>query len=164
MKKVIYAALALGLATTLPGFAQSAGTAAPATAQADAAKSGLNWLDNSAQVLELAKKENKPILINFTGSDWCGWCIRLKKEVFHTPEFEAFAKDNLILQVADFPRKVPQTAELKAQNTALAEKYGVQGFPTLVILNSDGQQIGQMGYMRGGPGPFIAKLKQVIGK
>lgn len=133
-------------------------------AHADSSASQLKWLDNTKEVLELAKKENKPILIDFTGSDWCGWCIRLKKEVFHTPEFEAFAKDNLILQVADFPRGIKQAESLKEQNEALARKYGIKGFPTLIILDAEGKQIGQMGYMRGGPKAFIAKLEETLKK
>lgn len=159
MKKFICAISILGLAS-FAAIAQTS-TATDTTEQA-AANQGLNWLDNHAEALALAKKENKALLIDFTGSDWCGWCIKLKKEVINTPEFEKFAKDNLILQVADFPRNIPQSAQLKKENQALAEKYGIQGFPTLVILNADGQQIGQMGYMRGGPKPFIAKLKKTI--
>lgn len=163
MKQFIRALSILGLAslgliaTTGVSFAQEI----PAV---DSAQPELKWLDNSQQVLDLAKKEGKPVLIDFTGSDWCGWCIRLKKEVLNTPEFAAFASENLVLQIADFPKRIEQSAELKTQNRALAEKYGIRGFPTLIILNSEGKQIGQMGYMRGGPQPFIAQLQKIIDK
>lgn len=162
MKKFICAISILTLAS-FAAIAQT-GTENTDAGQTTATSDGLNWLENHAEALALAKKENKPLLIDFTGSDWCGWCIRLKKEVINTPEFEKFAKENLILQVADFPRNKPQSAQLKKANRELAEKYGIQGFPTLIILNPDGQQIGQMGYMRGGPKPFIAKLKKTIDK
>lgn len=164
MKQFLRALSILGLASFGLAATASISFAQAAPAAAEPGQAGLKWLDNSQEVLELAKKEGKPILIDFTGSDWCGWCIRLKKEVFNTPEFEAFAKDNLVLQMADFPKSIPQSNELKTQNRALAEKYGIQGFPTLIILDSEGKQIGQMGYMRGGPKPFIAQLQKVIGK
>lgn len=169
MKTSIYAAGTLFIAAAFYSIAsaQTPPAAEPQTAEKPAeaaAPAGLNWIDNTEEVLKLAKEQNKAILIDFTGSDWCGWCIRLKKEVFNTPEFEAFAKEHLILQVADFPNRKPISDAVKQQNRALAQKYGIEGFPTLIILNSDGQQVGRMGYMPGGPAPFIAELQKVISK
>ncbi len=129
------------------------------------------WLAFTAQAAELkwgtdlpaaqaqAKKENKLVLMDFTGSDWCGWCIKLNKEVFNTPEFAAYAKDNLVLVELDFPSKKPQAAALKKTNEALKNQYGADGFPTIIVLNGEGKQVWkQVGYMAGGPKAWIAKL------
>ena len=119
------------------------------------------WGDNYAAGLEQAKTEGKFVLLDFTGSDWCGWCMKLDKEIFATPEFADYAAKNLVLLQADFPRSKPQSAELKAQNAKLQQQFQIQGYPTLIILNSSGKQIGEMGYMDGGPKPFLAKLSQL---
>ncbi len=71
------------------------------------------------------------VLLDFTGSDWCGWCIKLQKETFSKPEFQKFAAESLVLVELDFPRGKEQSEELKKQNQELAEKFGIQGFPTL---------------------------------
>jgi len=100
------------------------------------------------------------VLINFTGSDWCGWCIKLRSEVFSTPEFNAFAERHLSLVEVDFPSRTPISAQQRAINKGLANRYGIQGYPTIVLLNSKGNEIGRMGYMEGGPRPFIAAIRQ----
>ncbi len=120
-----------------------------------------NWQTDPEKALAGAKGTKKLVLMDFTGSDWCGWCIKLNKEVFSQPEFQAFAKDNLVLVELDFPRGKPQSAEDKSRNEALARKFGVQGFPTVVVLNSEGKQVGQLGYMKGGPQAFIDALKRL---
>jgi thioredoxin-related protein len=119
------------------------------------------WLTDPGKAQSQAKQENKLVLINFTGSDWCGWCIRLKKEVFSTPEFEEYSKKNLVLLEIDFPRAKPQTDEQKNTNRALAAKYKVRGYPTVIVLDSEGKQVGQLGYMQGGPKAFIGKLNEL---
>lgn len=119
----------------------------------------VQWMTDLPAAQKKAKEEKKLVLMDFTGSDWCGWCIKLNKEVFNTKEFEDYAKDNLVLVELDFPSKKKQSAELKKANTALKEKYGANGFPTIVVLNSEGKQVWkQTGYMPGGPTAWIAKL------
>ncbi|MGC9035775.1 MAG: thioredoxin family protein [Verrucomicrobiia bacterium] len=118
------------------------------------------WLTDLEKALEQAKKEKKIVLINFTGSDWCGWCIKFKKEVLSTDEFAKYADKNLVLVELDFPAKKPQSEELKKKNKELQKKYSVNGFPTFVALNADGKEIGrQIGYSEGGPAPFINKIE-----
>jgi protein disulfide-isomerase len=129
-----------------------------AAAPADA-KEG--WMTNYKEAQEQAKKDNKLLLIDFTGSDWCGWCIRLDREVFSKPEFRDYATKNLVLMEADFPRRKEIAAELKAQNLELAQKFGVEGFPTIVVLDSTGKQVGLLGYTPGGPSAFIAQLDRL---
>jgi protein disulfide-isomerase len=101
------------------------------------------------------------IMLDFTGSDWCGWCIKLNKEVFSQPEFAKYAKDNLVLVEVDFPRAKKQTEEMKKANQALQEKYKIEGYPTIIVLNSEGEKIGETGYVEGGPKAFIAALDQI---
>ncbi len=121
----------------------------------------LQWLTDVPKAVQEAKAGNKLVLLDFTGSDWCGWCIRLDKEVFSQPEFADYAKKNLVLVEVDFPNKKVQTTELKKANQALQEKYKIQGYPTLILLDKDGKQVGQMGYEPGGPKTFVEKLDKV---
>ncbi len=122
------------------------------------------WTENYENALQTAKAENKMVLIDFTGSDWCTTCVLLSKEVFSQPEFQTFAEDNLVLLKIVFSYGTTQSPELKAQNRMLSEKYKVIGFPTIVVLNSSGKNIGELTYMPGGPAPFIAELKKLQGK
>lgn len=125
---------------------------------------GSGWTENYDQALAQAKKEKKMVLLDFTGSDWCGWCIKLDQEVFATEAFRRYAAENLILVKLDYPRRKTQSTEIKKQNILLMKQYGVRGFPTCFVLNSEGKQIGQMGYQPGGPEAFIAELNKLKGR
>ena len=129
------------------------------------------WLINFDKAAELSMKTGKPILANFTGSDWCGWCIRLKKEVFVTPSFKKWAKENVILLELDYPRLTPQTEEIKKQNRELQQFFKVRGYPTLHMFNvgiAEGKtqitSLGKMGYLAGGPTPWIANANNYLKK
>jgi protein disulfide-isomerase len=122
------------------------------------------WLTDYEASAKKAAVENKPMLLNFKGSDWCGWCIKLDKEVFSQPEFAAYAKKNLVLVKVDFPRSKSQSAAVKKQNEKLAAKFNIHGYPTIVVLNGQGVQIGELGYQKGGPKPWIAELEKVTKK
>jgi protein disulfide-isomerase len=114
------------------------------------------WKTDYTAALAQAAKENKMVLLDFTGSDWCGWCIKLQKDTFSKPEFKKFAEQSLVLVELDFPRGKTQSDELKKQNEELAEKFGVQGFPTLVLLDPQGKEAARnVGYLQGGPEAFI---------
>lgn len=119
------------------------------------------WSDNLDSSLAKAKADKKLVLVDFTGSDWCGWCIKLDKEVFSTPEFAAYAASNLELVKIDFPRRSKLDPKVAAQNEALAKKYDIEGFPTILVFNSAGKEVGRLGYMEGGPSAFIAELKKL---
>ncbi|BCX48269.1 hypothetical protein HAHE_21770 [Haloferula helveola] len=122
---------------------------------------GTDWEAAKAQ----AKKENKPILINFTGTDWCGWCIKLEKEVFSKESFKEYAKDNLVLMEVDFPRKKEQSDELKAQNKKLDKEFKVEGYPTIYLVDAEGKKLsGDIGYREGGPDAYVAHLKSLLKK
>src|SRR6266849_6204276 len=128
-----------------------------------AAVHSAEWLTDWPAAKAQAAAENKLVLLDFTGSDWCGWCKRLKAEVFSKQEFEAFAQGNLVLVELDFPHHTAQTAELKRANQALARQFGIQGYPTIILLDRASRAIGQLGYMAGGPGPFIAEIQKLSG-
>jgi len=127
--------------------------------QAGAAE--LNWLTDLPKAQAKAKSESKLVMLDFTGSDWCGWCIKLNKEVFSKPEFAEYADKNLVLVEVDFPRSKTQSAELKKANQALQDKYKVEGYPTIIVLNGDGKKVGELGYQPGGPKPFIDELQKL---
>ena len=120
-----------------------------------------SWQTDFKKAQEQAKADKKLLLVDFTGSDWCGWCIRLKREVFSKPEFQAYANKNLVLLEIDFPRTKAQTDSVKKQNESLAGQYRIQGFPTIIVLNGEGRKVGELGYMEGGPSAFIAELEKL---
>jgi thioredoxin-related protein len=126
---------------------------------------GEGWHTDWEAAKAKSKAENKPILINLTGSDWCGWCIKIEKEVFSQKAFKDFAAANLILMEADFPKKKEQTAELKKQNAALEKQYLAGGFPTVYLLDSEGKKLSEdIGELKGGTDAYIAKLKELLAK
>ncbi|MCK5676428.1 MAG: thioredoxin family protein [Verrucomicrobia bacterium] len=121
------------------------------------------WETDFEKASAKAKAEGKHLLIDFSGSDWCGWCVKLDKEVFSQPAFKEYAKENLVLVLADFPRdKSKQSKELKTQNDKLAKKFGLRGFPTVYILDPSGKTIDKTGYQAGGPGAYVEYIKKVI--
>jgi thiol-disulfide isomerase/thioredoxin len=118
------------------------------------------WRTDYPGALQQAKSDPKLVLLDFTGSDWCGWCIKFQRDVLSTPKFGAYANKNLELVKVDFPRHSTQSEELKHSNTALGKQFNVDGLPTFVLVNGDGKELGrQVGYLEGGPDAFISKLE-----
>lgn len=124
-----------------------------------AALASEGWLTDLDAAKKQAAAEHKDILIDFTGSDWCGWCIKLDKEVFSTPEFKA--QKDFVLVSLDFPRKRQLPAEEKARNEALMKQWGVQGFPTIILANAAGEPYAETGYQQGGPVKYLAMLAEL---
>lgn len=120
------------------------------------------WLSDFPAALSRAKRENKAVLLDFTGSDWCGWCIKLKKEVLDQSDFTTYATANLILVEVDFPHHKQQSADQKRANQALAEKFGIEGFPTIILLSPGGEKIGKSGYIPGGPDALINDINRFV--
>jgi protein disulfide-isomerase len=102
-----------------------------------------DWQTDYGKALEMAKSQNKQVLLDFTGSDWCGPCIELRKRVFSRPDFGAYADKNLILVEIDYPQRKKQSPELKQQNEKLSRQYGIdeKGFPTIVLLDPNGKAV-----------------------
>ena len=142
MKKWFIGMMVAGLAWAAPG-------------------AGLPWLTDLPQALAKAKAENKKVLVDFTGSDWCPWCIKLQKEIFQQDAFVEFAKKNLVLVEVDFPRAKAQSAELKKANQALSKQYGIEGYPTVLVFDSQGKQMGKLGYLAGGAKAFLGELEKL---
>ena len=121
------------------------------------------WTDDFEGALSQAKAEKKHVLVDFSGSDWCGWCKRLDKEVFATPEFLEGAKDKFVLVMIDSPSDKSLLSEkAKTQNPELVSRFGIRGFPTVLVLDADGNKVAQLGYAAGGPEPYLAKLGDLI--
>jgi len=126
------------------------------------ARAESGWLNDYKKAQQEARASNKFLLLDFTGSDWCGWCKKFDKEILSQSQFQDYARENLVLVELDFPRTKPQSPELRRQNQELANQYQVQGFPTIVVLNGDGQKLWQYdGYFPDGPAAFIAQLEKL---
>ena len=119
------------------------------------------WQTDFQAALAQAKKDKKYLLVDFTGSDWCGWCIKLHGEVFDMEPFKADAPKQFVLVELDFPRQKEQSEDLKKQNKELAEKYDVKGFPTVLVMDAEGQVIARTGYREGGPEEYLKQLAEM---
>ena len=127
------------------------------------------WLVDMDEAYEISKKTGKPIMANFTGSDWCGWCIKLKREVFNTKEFKAWAEKNVVLVELDFPRRFKIPEKYQQQNYALQKAFNVSGYPTIWVFNlgkDDNNQytisaLGKTGYVKGAAN-FMAGVDKMI--
>ena len=124
-----------------------------------------DWQENYTEALAMAKKQDKPLILVFAGSDWCGPCIKLDKAIWQSKEFKEFSEENYILYKADFPRKKANrlSETLTAKNTSLAEKYNPQGhFPLVVVLDENGNVLGNTGYVKSTPSSYIAHLNTFL--
>ena len=123
------------------------------------------WTQDYDAAVALAKTNNLPLMLNFTGSDWCGWCMLMEDKVFSKPAWKDWAATNLYLVTLDFPRdksKVPEG--FQKRNRELSKAYGVRGYPTYIVLDSKGEKLGQLGASRDAkPDKFIRQLCGVLG-
>lgn len=114
------------------------------------------WKTSFTQAMAEASQQNKQVLLNFSGSDWCAPCMKMDREVLSGKQFAEFASKNLILVKLDFPRQKKLSPDEKAQNEQLAKKYAIEGFPTYVLVDASGKEIRrQEGYLEGGPTQFL---------
>jgi len=95
------------------------------------------WMVSLEKAYQESEKTGKPIMANFTGSDWCGWCKRLSAAVFVKPEFKQWADDNVVLLELDFPRRKQIPQDIRQQNYSLQQQFGVRGYPTIWVFNID---------------------------
>ncbi|HRZ73507.1 MAG TPA: thioredoxin family protein [Flavobacterium sp.] len=130
----------------------------------------LKWQTDINKAIELSTKSKKPLMLFFTGSDWCGWCIKLQKEVFQKPEFVEWSKKVILVEL-DFPKKTQLEASLKQQNDQLQQIFQVQGFPTIWFVSPQKngtqinlQQLGKTGYVAGGPEKWLEAVNQFMPK
>lgn len=121
---------------------------------------GKNEASPYKKAIKEAQAENKLVLLDFTGSDWCEGCMHLDKEVFSTPEFKDYAAKNLVLLQVDFPVAKPQSPQSAEQNEQLKIRFQVDAFPNLIVLDRNGRQLASwIGYDGGGPKWLIDKIE-----
>lgn len=152
MKKILYLILVSGF-VTLSSYAQES-----------------IWHTDMGKASEIAIQEKKPLLMFFTGSDWCGWCTKLQNEVLKTSDFQEWAKENVVLVELDFPRRTKLEKDMQIQNQQLQNMFQVRGYPTIVFANpektGDGkmnlQGIGKTGFVRGGAKKWLAVANDII--
>ena len=139
------------------------GTLLLSASLATPALAGEGWIDDYDEAVEIARKEGKHLLVDFTGSDWCGWCIRLDKEVFQHDAFLDGVRDDWVLVSLDFPRSKKAKAEVPnpKRNKELSQHYGVSGFPTILLLTEEGEVIAKTGYQAGGPEKYVAHIVDI---
>jgi thioredoxin-related protein len=122
-----------------------------------------SWMTDFEAAKAKAEKENKTLLIDFTGSDWCGWCVKLDKEVFKHDAFKNGVKDKFVLVEVDFPQDKEGMSEATiAQNDKLQEEYGVDGFPTILLTDAKGRPFAKTGYEAGGPEKYVESLDELL--
>lgn len=120
------------------------------------------WTEDFEAAKAQATKEGKDLLVNFSGSDWCVWCQKLDEEVFSTQEFLTGVSKKFVLVLLDYPQSTPQDPKIKAQNTQLAIDYAIEGYPTILLMDSEGRPFKRMGYQEGGPTPYLAVLNTAL--
>jgi protein disulfide-isomerase len=114
------------------------------------------WRTDYKQALAQAAREKKNVLLDFTGSDWCPYCVQMDKEVLSRPEFEKFATNNLVLVKLDFPRRRQLPPAESEQNHRLGQQFAIEGYPTYILVDPTGKEVKrQVGYLEGGPKEFI---------
>ncbi len=119
------------------------------------------WTEDYAKAVAQATAENKAILLDFTGSDWCGWCMKMKSETLDAPQFTAYAQKNLVLVTVDFPHQRVLAPAVKKQNEMLNGKFHAEGFPTYVLIDKTGRELWrQTGYLASGPRAFITAMSK----
>ena len=163
MKHLFFSSLlTAGLALGLAGCDDNALSTGNGSVDAYASppEISLEWMTDYRSALEASRESGNPVLINFTGSDWCPPCIQMKNDVLETAAFHEFADDNLVLLELDFPRTKPQEPEVASQNRELAQTYNIQAYPTFVVVDEEGNEIRRtVGYLRGGPQAFITWIE-----
>lgn len=129
----------------------------------------LVWHNNLNEALKVSEQTKKPLMLFFTGSDWCGWCVRLQNEVFRKPEFVKWANDNVVLVEVDFPRKTPQAPEIQTQNRELQQFFEVGGYPTVWFVTAAKTndkisfgKLGSTGYVAGGPSVWLNGANEIL--
>jgi thioredoxin-related protein len=124
--------------------------------------SAQEWQTDFGKTKEIATKDGKTIILVFQGSDWCAPCIKLDREIWSTTKFKELAKKHFVMLLADFPRRKQNALpkEQQEHNNSLAEKYNTKGyFPYVVILNTKGKVLGNLGYEKTTPELYFKKLK-----
>ncbi len=129
----------------------------------------IEWHTDVNKAIDISIKTEKPLFFFFTGSDWCGWCKRLQREVFFKPEFKKWADKNVVLVELDFPKRTKLPQEIQKQNRELAQMFAVRGYPTVWFVTPtieekkvNFEKIGSQGYVAGGPVNWINSANKFL--
>ena len=143
-----------------PGQTQAQVEVHPITNTADS----IGWVQSFDDAVALSENSGKPIMLVFSGSDWCSYCQLLEQEVLRTPEFEAWSSDRVIKVMVDFPKYSSQSSEVAIQNQNLKQHFAgnLKGYPTVLMIEPNGMVIGRTGYVAGGPMPWISKADSIL--
>lgn len=141
-------------------LAAALGALTPATVAQPIVEEG-NWVEDFDEAAAIAKEQGKDLFVDFTGSDWCIWCIRLHDEVFVHDEFLSYIEEDYVLVKLDFPRDPEIPVPNPERNRELANLYDISGYPTVLLMTADGDVFGQTGYQQGGPEPYVEHLKEL---
>lgn len=137
----------------------SLGVVAPDKPGKPRSSTPVGFTDDLDAAFAKAKAEGKFVYACFSGSDWCGWCMKLEREVFSKPEFISGVKDDYVLVFIDLPEDKSLLSEhAKSANPALVDKYRIRGFPTALVFDGDGRKIGETGYRKGGAKAYVDHL------
>ena len=147
--------------TAVFGASTASATDTNATA-AVATTSEITWMTDFQAAKALAKEQSKPMFLYFTGSDWCPWCIKMNTQILSTPEFNQALSQKMIFVKVDFPRSTPLDKATKQQNDQLSKTFGVQGFPTVILLDSNGDRIEKLSFQAGGGAIYAKKVLDII--
>jgi protein disulfide-isomerase len=120
------------------------------------------WFTDFEAAERVAQEQGRPILLFFTGSDWCGPCKRLKASVLTQEHFRAYAANNLVLVYVDFPRRTKLPDALQKQNDLMAERFKVESYPTVWLLSPKGERLGRLGGMEGGPKTYVRAIRELL--
>lgn len=159
------AAILLALLSTTFLYAQNGNGHKNGNGQQMSQSSGrVVWMDNYDQAMQMASKDRKPVILYFTGSDWCGWCKKMDQEVFSSPAFAEEVGNKFVFVKVDFPMNSKLPESVARQNAQLKQRYGVTGYPTVVIVDSQGGFIGETGYRSGGGKAYAQWLEQFLSR
>lgn len=159
LKMLCFSLVVLGFT---PVFAEGYSSGQTQQQMPNVASTNINWSTDYGQAVQMAQQSRKPILLFFTGSDWCGWCKKMEQEIFASPEFAQAMGNSFIFVKIDFPMNTKLPPALAEQNNKLKQKYGITGYPTVVILNSSENILGEGGYQAGGGRAYAGYLKQFL--
>ncbi|MBR6388881.1 MAG: thioredoxin family protein [Opitutales bacterium] len=164
MKKLTLFACVFALFAAFSAGAFSVSSKPAAKPAPSASSSKINWLLDFNEALDNAKAENKPLIVLFTGSDWCIWCKRLDAATLSKPEFSDYANKNYVMLLCDFPQAGAKPAQIK-KNEALARSFGIEGFPTLVLIDANSGKSVRFGYSQADtPEKFFEFVEQNLPK
>ena len=151
----------LAACSAAPLLADVMDTEPGVTVSTAASKDELAWHTNYDEGLSLSKKSGKMMFVLFTGSDWCRWCIKLEDEILSKPEFAKAVGEQYVFVKIDSPRKHPLPEKEEARNEELLDQYDIEGYPTILLVDSKEEVDAELSYVSGGVAPFLAELKSV---